>query len=407
MERRLRRLLCLFLLPGSLWAQTADRLPLKVNLVPDFDRFGLVPRSQGKRDTCSLFAITALAEFEAAASPAKRPKRFSDEFLIWAANEATGLKGDQAMFYEAVHGLNVFGICTADLMPYALIGDPNRRPSERALASAKTLSHRWKVHWIKRWDLRNVLTNSHLLDIKSSLARRHPVACGLRWPKKPKGHELLDVPPPDDVIDGHSIAFVGYEDDANRAGGGVLVFRNSAGANWGNRGYGLMSYAYARAYANDALWLEFGPPGSEIPIERFEAESLPVTHGELCSTALQDMTEWGAPMWGGGKQLLCKARSGGFVELSFDVRRAGRYRLCVSATAAPDYGRIRMSFDEANAGPMVDLYAGRVCPAGLLELGVHDLAAGRHFIRFKAVGKNPASTGTFFGIDTIDLRLAD
>ena len=40
------------------------RLPNIISLIPEFQNLGLLPRTQGKCDTCSLFAITALAEFE-------------------------------------------------------------------------------------------------------------------------------------------------------------------------------------------------------------------------------------------------------------------------------------------------------------------------------------------------------
>jgi hypothetical protein len=73
-------------------------------------------------------------------------------------------------------------------------------------------------------------------------------------------------------------------------------FRNSWGSQWGQGGYGLMSYAYARAFANDAMWLEFGLPGSEEPVERFEAETLPVSGKENCDVNVQDMSKWGGPL---------------------------------------------------------------------------------------------------------------
>jgi hypothetical protein len=44
-------------------APTAE-LPVKIDLVPEFRKLGLTPLAQGERDVCSLFAITALAEFE-------------------------------------------------------------------------------------------------------------------------------------------------------------------------------------------------------------------------------------------------------------------------------------------------------------------------------------------------------
>ncbi len=304
------------------------------------------------------------------------------------------------MFYEAVCGLNRFGICHEALMPEVGQGRPRHPPSAAALADARQQSNRWKVHWIKRWNLKRPLDDVQVRAIKAALAHGHPVACGLRWPKVLKGDAVIQVPPPQAVEDGHSIALVGY-DDARE--GGMLVFRNSWGPKWGNHGYGIMSFAYARAYANDALWLELGPPNSEVPLERFEAAALPVVAAGRCPCHAQDMSSWERAMWSQGRQLFCGAEKDGFVELAIDVRKPGRYRLRVLATAAPDYGAIRMMLDEKWAGPRFDLYCGRISPSGTLELGSYDFAAGRHRLRFVSVGKNPASGGFAFGIDAIDL----
>lgn len=38
--------------------------PARIDLIPEFRKLGLTPLAQGQRDVCSLFAITALAEFE-------------------------------------------------------------------------------------------------------------------------------------------------------------------------------------------------------------------------------------------------------------------------------------------------------------------------------------------------------
>jgi C1A family cysteine protease len=61
------------------------------------------------------------------------------------------------------------------------------------------------------------------------------------------------MPPPEGVFDGHSVLLVGYQDDPKQAGGGVFVFRNSN--HLGRERY--MTYAYAIAYMNDALWIEY------------------------------------------------------------------------------------------------------------------------------------------------------
>jgi hypothetical protein len=381
----------------------APRLPGRVDLVPEFERLGLAPRSQGERDTCSLFAITALADFECARSTPPPHVRLSEEFLIWAAHQAAGRKGDQAMFYEAVHGLNALGVCSEELMHYEKTGDVARKPSAAARADATGRSARWRVQWIRRWDVKRPLGDAELLAIKAALAAGHPVACGLRWPTSPSGHELLEVPPPEKVYDGHSIVLAGYEDDPRKNGGGVFAFRDSKGPGWGRKGYGAMSYAYTRAYANDALWLQFGPPNSEVPVLRFEAESLAVLAQSRCSTTPQDMGQWGAPMWSQGKQLFCGAQEGGFMELGFAVRKAGRYRLRVLATAAPDFGIVRATLDGRPVGRDSDLCSGRVSPSGSLELGTLDFTAGQHRLRFTVIGKSTVSTGSFFGLDAIDL----
>ena len=152
-------------------------------------------------------------------------------------------------------------------MPEVAAGAARKAPSPAALADARQQSNRWQTHWIKRWDLKRPLDEAQIRAIKEALAHGHPVACGLRWPKVLKGPELIEVPPPGAVEDGHSIALVGYTDGA-KDNGGAFIFRNSWGPKWGNGGYGTLSYAYVRAYANNVLWLELGPPNSEVPAEQ-------------------------------------------------------------------------------------------------------------------------------------------
>jgi hypothetical protein len=182
--RRCVLLVCLLLCgaAGAALAQDGKTLPSRVDLRPDFESKGLVCHAQGDRDTCSLFALTALAEFEAGRGEGGRRPSLSEEFAIWAATKATGKTHDQAMFYEATRGLNVLGICRDDLMPYRAKPNAAEKPSPRALADAKTRSERWRVHWIRRWNVSRPLSDGELSGIKQALANHHPVACGMRWP---------------------------------------------------------------------------------------------------------------------------------------------------------------------------------------------------------------------------------
>ena len=390
---------------GALPPHAPASMPAKVNLTPEFERFGLIPQNQGA-DTCSLHAVASLAEFELAKVTQDKDRRRSTEFLIWAAKKATGKKQNQAMFYEAVHGLNTLGICRETLMPEEEEkGHGVHPPSVAALADAKKESHRWKVHWIRRWDVARPMEDAQLSALEEALVHGHPVACGLRWPKTLKGYEVIQVPPPRAVEDGHSIALVGYLHDPKQ--GAVFIFRNSWGPRWGKNGYGTISWAYVRAYANDALWLELGPPHSEVPLERFEAESAPVLASGRCHRNVQDMAPFEGAMWSKGKQLFCQAEKGGFIELAMNVHKPGTYRLRALATAAPDYGTIHVVLDGRRLAPLFDLYCGRVSPSGSLELGAFTFITGQHRIRFVSSGKNPASAGYSFGVDAVDLLPVD
>lgn len=387
-------------------AETAA-LPENVDLRPAFEDFGLTTDAQGARNTCSLFAISAVAEFEYHQAGHAVGGRFSQEYLVWAADEATGRRGDQAMFYEALTGLNALGICTVETAPYGSTADDIQRPSDAAIDAARDLRERWRIHWIKLWDVKQPLSDEQLDAIRSALAAGHPVACGLRWPHRGRGDRILEVPAANEVYDGHSIALTGYRLDASLPGGGVFLFRNSNGPRWGDGGYGEMSFAYVRAYANDALWLECGPPGSERPFARIEAEAARVAATYGCRVIPQKMDGFGGPMWSGETQLFCGGRRGGSVTLEFETGTAGEYRVRLLATAAPDFGRVRVTLDGIPIDREFDLYSGRVCPAGSLELGNLQLDAGTHTLRFESVGKSDASDGFAFGIDAIDLLPPD
>src|SRR6266536_284607 len=60
-------------------------LPGAVDLRPQLLRWGLAPRCQGPRGTCSVFTVVGALEY-AAASARQQGRRLSVEFLMWAAH---------------------------------------------------------------------------------------------------------------------------------------------------------------------------------------------------------------------------------------------------------------------------------------------------------------------------------
>jgi len=228
-------------------------IPGVVDLRPEFGRFNLARWQQGERPTCSAFTVAGALEF-AVAKRRGYGTRLSVEFLNWASNRSCGDDADGGFFSDLWTGFTTYGICTAEALPYARAFDPTASPPPEALAEAKAalaLGLRW--HWIKEWDVKTGLTETHLLAIKQALVAGWPVCAGLRWPKKEQWIDgVLQLCPPDAVRDGHSVLLTGYRDDPAQPGGGVFTFRNTANAGRD----GTMPYAYAQAYTNDAAWVD-------------------------------------------------------------------------------------------------------------------------------------------------------
>jgi len=230
-----------------------NSLPNSIDLNPIFEQMGLYTRPQGKRGTCSVFTVTGALEYAFAVKESKGTF-FSVEFMNWASHKAANRKSDGAFFSELWDGFVEYGVCTEPDLPYQAEFDPDLEPSEGILKKAeKAKNVPLKMHWIKEWDVNTGLTDAHFEEIKQTLLKKFPVCGGFRWPKESKWEDgVLQMCPPEDVFDGHSIIISGYKDDPNQPGGGVFIIRNSGS----DSRDGYMSYEYVKAYMNDAVWFE-------------------------------------------------------------------------------------------------------------------------------------------------------
>ena len=228
-------------------------IPPHADLRPVLERFGLSPRLQGGRPTCSVFTVVGALEFAIAKREGQSP-RLSVEFLNWASNKACGDSQDGGFFSDLWKGFAAYGICPETEMAYEAKFESTREPSAAALADARTrLSLGLQLHWIKPWDVKTDLPQAALAAIKQTLASGWPVCSGLRWPKQERWVEdVLQLCPAADVRDGHSVLLVGYRDDSTQPGGGVFLFRNTS---HGGKD-GAMPYAYAQEFMNDAVWVD-------------------------------------------------------------------------------------------------------------------------------------------------------
>ncbi len=241
---------------------STSSLEVIVDLRPNMRRYHLAPRSQLSRGTCSVFAVTFALEYALAQARGKGIP-LSVEYLNWAAHQVTGRSADGGFFHEIWRGFRAYGICPEVFMPY-LPTFTHPEPSQQAKdAAADAKGIPLEIEWIKEWDVTTGLTGRQLDLIRRTLRDGLPVFCGLRWPKNEQWKDgVLQICPPSDVFDGHSVLLVGFCRNATLPGGGGFLIWNSGG---GER-EGILPYAYVSRYANDAAFIKNSAPGeSEQP----------------------------------------------------------------------------------------------------------------------------------------------
>jgi hypothetical protein len=223
------------------------------DLRPTFQKWGLPPRVQGGRGTCSVFTMTGALEFALATHEGKAT-RLSVEYLNWAKNIAFIRTVDGGNFADLWAGFQESGICPDCDMPYRPNYDWKQGPSPEARADAKKLPRPdFRMHWIKTWDISTGVTDEQFQAIKQVLRNGWPVCGGFRWPSAPDWKDgVLQMAPADKVYDGHSVLLIGYIEDPKMPGGGAFILRNSNT----DKDDGQMCFEYARAYLNDALWID-------------------------------------------------------------------------------------------------------------------------------------------------------
>ena len=167
---------------------------------------------------------------------------FSPSFLYNLINNGQNVG---TTFEDACHVMQNYGVCTWQTMPYR----PNdwvTRPNASQMEEAKN----YRIETYRKIALNDAVTN-----IKAQLFAGNPVivATVVDVNYYQNGYNTTQNPyvwnssGPIDYHMGHAILIVGY-DDANNA----FKFINSWGTNWGNGGYGWISYNQAPSVIREA-----------------------------------------------------------------------------------------------------------------------------------------------------------
>lgn len=248
------------------FGQPATLLP-EVDLRPQFFKLELGVKNQGARPSCAVFAIVSALEFQNAELSGKVEK-FSEEYLIWAVRKsvqrmpAPGTVGsDNAgakefrdegfSLAEVVSALRAYGIPLQSAMPNTFgrriesIGDPAPAIVQEARDHQRVFAHQLPGRG------RTTLLNNIVLTLNSGL----PVAVGMAWPNARIINGYLSGQNAREDM-GHAVTLVGYKSPTGRIEDAYFIFKNSWGPQWGQGGYGTVTYGYLHHYLDDAVLLE-------------------------------------------------------------------------------------------------------------------------------------------------------
>jgi hypothetical protein len=166
-------------------------------------------------------------------------------------------------------------------------------------------------------------------------------------------------------------------------------------------------------YSSVAFWYQTGRPTFRARAPHASERTLPSLDLVFPAKAYVDDTHHGA---GGASvqgnlgffpegQLFYQPSepTGGWVEIPFSVTTKEPRRLLISGTRAPDYGVYQPYLNGVKIGGPIDLY-----DAGVSDWEWHLLdfwpEPGDYTLRLECVGKNPASSGNYLGVEAVRLR---
>jgi C1A family cysteine protease len=210
--------------------EVLTKLPKKVDLRSKMPAV----YDQGQLGSCTANAIGAAFEFEHTKQGLKdfMPSRL---FIYYneRAMEGTVDTDSGAMIRDGMKSVAKLGVCTETTWPYD-IPKFTEKPPKKAYDEAG--KHQALVY-------RRVLPNVH--QMQGCLAAGYPFVFGFSVyesfmsPEVAKTGEVPLPPRGEQLIGGHAVLAVGYDDAIQR-----FIVRNSWGDGWGIKGYCTMPYSY-------------------------------------------------------------------------------------------------------------------------------------------------------------------
>ncbi len=240
----------------------------EVDLRPKFFKLELGVKNQGRRPSCAVFAIVSALEFQNAEA-CGQVEKFSEEYLSWAVRktiqrlpatieetpEGTVSREDSDDGFalsEVVAALRAYGIPLQSTMPntYGRKIGAIEEPPPAVVTEARD-HQKVFVHRLPGRDGATLINN-----LIHALNAGVPIAVGIEWPNyhSIRTGYLSGQKPMSNS--GHAVTLVGYRCPTGRIEDTVFIFKNSWGTDWGQGGYGIVTYGYLDKYLHEAVLLE-------------------------------------------------------------------------------------------------------------------------------------------------------
>ena len=206
-------------------------------------------KDQKMLGSCVKIAVTALKEWQETfehdqeVSNGKKDHRkgveydLSESWVYWNAKKIDPWPTEEGTSIRyAMKVLNKIGVPTEKAWPYndTVIGEPARWAP--MVAKWAWISDYWRIN--------------NLQELKIAL-QKTPIPIGIACFREifyVGSNGIVAYPlNPNDMYGGHAVLAVGFNEDTQ-----LIKFKNSWGKNWGDDGYGYISYDYVKDYLWDA-----------------------------------------------------------------------------------------------------------------------------------------------------------